>query len=642
MEGKTEQPQKYPPDVKVHLKDKKEGDDELPVHSKEPDVGKKHPLQGQMVGGADDEASLASSSLSDSHKPKTALASAAIAFIAKSASGGSSGSGKDGDEQVDETATNANSRGDSHSNSQGEHKEKNGGELDAAKRKEEIKMLLKWLKKHCPDIGQTHMENYCDIFYREHITSATRLGRKIVKEPECLLEWGVHEVDAEDIMLALHEAELTKPTELPPASPGSPGKQPQEKEGEGGEGDQPSRSHNINETPISNLARSLGLGARGVIDYYMPEGADEYVHMVPIVKSSRHVWGPEVVGLCAMIYGGGLEKEGFHDVDVWIYGRILSHDANKKVHIFVASDGMLFEMDLDAYKIRLEISSHTMRRSSRPKAKPEKMVRRFFYPEIGSVEDPRCVIIGEERMKRELEALDKQLEMCEYMVRGLGNRMGESISLLMDSGGGAGDMDLEDVSEGDDSEQEEDEEAELRRLEAEAQAELEKRRQAELDVERKKREKRERELEHERALEIEKAKAIAQEEAIEAQKKKDRSDEINKERRKIQADDDREKDKVRKAKMEKEMELKKAREEEELQRARVEWQKEKERRRLEKEEKEKFGSPAQQAAGNSGQLAQQAAIMAAKRQERDDGARPPPPGGSSPRSPRPPPGPPPR
>ena len=67
-------------------------------------------------------------------------------------------------------------------------------------------------------------------------------------------------------------------------------------------------------------------------------------------KNTKHIWGPEVVGLCVMMNGGAE-----HGMGVWTRGRILSYDSSNRTHTLVMRDGKIFEVDLHLYKMK----SHT-------------------------------------------------------------------------------------------------------------------------------------------------------------------------------------------------------------------------------------------------------------------------------------------
>ena len=364
--GKAAEVSKLPTDANSRMEqtDINQGGNSTPLIGAESDAAKE--------GGAKDdeyEASKEIQSDEDEEKEEASLASSLSDSHKRESGNGHSSSPRestrhvaagDGGSVVDEELTQAQSR------SAGSQEDM---ELTHEMKKEEIGELLRWLRKHCADITESHLESYSVIFHHEHITSAKRLGRKVSKDPACLTQWGIHEVDAEDIILALHEAKLTMGNDESGTSHHSHHRKSHHDHHMHGRSGNEATSESLTphsaltESPMGKLALDLGFGGAGIIDFYMPENADEFVYMVPIKKSARHTWGPEVVGLCAIIFGGG--QPGFHDVDVWCFGRILSYDKLKKVHVFVTRDANMFEIDLHLYKIRLEMSSQTVRRSSK-------------------------------------------------------------------------------------------------------------------------------------------------------------------------------------------------------------------------------------------------------------------------------------
>ena len=78
-------------------------------------------------------------------------------------------------------------------------------ELDRATR---LRTMMEWFDEHTPDIIQEHKENYVQILYDTHLVSMARISKRLMKNPNLLLELDFVEDDADDIIAALHKLGL--------------------------------------------------------------------------------------------------------------------------------------------------------------------------------------------------------------------------------------------------------------------------------------------------------------------------------------------------------------------------------------------------------------------------------------------------
>ena len=144
-----------------------------------------------------------------------------------------------------------------------------------------------WLKSSCPDINRKHMDDYVTIFMNHHVSSSTRLAKAMQKNSKALIDWGIHEVDADDIISALRREELL-PQERSVTFGRAGGMVNEDSNSPAAGVRVPTSPVSSNACPCAEKCRTwASRGAKNcrnipLVDYYMPEGADEYVYMVSI------------------------------------------------------------------------------------------------------------------------------------------------------------------------------------------------------------------------------------------------------------------------------------------------------------------------------------------------------------------------
>ena len=283
-----------------------------------------------------------------------------------------------------------------------------------------------WLKSSCPDINRKHMDDYVTIFMNHHVSSSTRLAKAMQKNSKALIDWGIHEVDADDIISALRREELL----------------PQERSvtfGRAGgmvneDSNSPAASVRVPTSPVSSNAYVQKNAEHGLrveqktaeniplVDYYMPEGADEYVYMVSIKEARKDfVWCDEIVGLCISIKPG-------KRFETWIRGWVAAYtpDDTNGYHTIITAFGDAMDVHLNApgFSLKLEMNLKTLKQALDPHVKPEKHTRRMYYPEIGTlVAKADCVEVDKGRLDNAVRALNNQLETYGLMLAKLDKRI---------------------------------------------------------------------------------------------------------------------------------------------------------------------------------------------------------------------------
>ncbi len=245
-----------------------------------------------------------------------------------------------------------------------------------ADRLERQRVWIEWFQTNVSDISSAHALKYINLLWDEHITTSSRLQKRLKKNPNTLIDIGFHEEDAEDIANALNATEIV-------ASPSATTTVSEvEVEVETKVDPQP-EPEPLPE--VEALTENELIAIAEVMQKYLPEDADNYVSMVtidPLTKSNLQ-WGNKIVGLLFSLISS--------DLPFWVHGKILSVSEFNPLtcHHVRLLDGMEFDINLSSFTgLKLELCdatvSHLMAKSNTV-TNPERLPRSMYYPELGSL-----------------------------------------------------------------------------------------------------------------------------------------------------------------------------------------------------------------------------------------------------------------
>jgi hypothetical protein len=287
------------------------------------------------------------------------------------------------------------------------------GEVTAEEmdRLEKQRVWATWFKEEVPDVSVAQALKYINMLWDAQVTTPARLNKRLLKNPDALLDMGFHEDDAEDVAQALNWS-ITNGSETSPAKspskaeqailPNVPSEVEMSLEAKGEEAQKGSSSVE-EDKPLPTAVPELPPASDAMNKYMNPED-DNYVSMLVIDQLKELAWGKELEGIVISI----LENEN----SMWVHGQISGlSKLSEECHCIILSDGTEFELNLSKFaRLKIELCDRTKHHVVSSLGMPERYPRSMFYPELGSLPVP----FGGNAVK--IEALQDRLNTLQTWI----------------------------------------------------------------------------------------------------------------------------------------------------------------------------------------------------------------------------------